>query len=206
MSDKQAKDKRKGKPGRPPSHGGYSVIIRAGELPKRRTYIRAYLQEAHDNLTRDLGPREEDLTAAQRVLIDRAVSKLAVIRCIEEHVKETGVFKGKELSPVLAQRVTDAEKAMIPIIETLAGHVKTVRILRDKCSQWSFKERQQTKAREEEIKGKYEAAKKQLHEIRKIAGTYSQHTPFLKDVDVFLGNLERHLKDEDPKTFHLNRF
>lgn len=55
MSDKQAKDKRKGKPGRPPSHGGYSVIIRAGELPKRRTYIRAYLQEAHDDLTRDLG-------------------------------------------------------------------------------------------------------------------------------------------------------
>jgi hypothetical protein len=103
MSDKQAKDKRKGKPGRPPSHGGYSLIIRAGELPERRTYIRAYLQEAHDNLTRDLGPREEDLTAAQRVLIDRAVSKLAVIRCIEEHVKETGVFKGKELSPVLAK-------------------------------------------------------------------------------------------------------
>jgi hypothetical protein len=103
MSDKQAKDKRKGKPGRPPSHGGYSLIIRAGELPKRRTYIRAYLQKTYDDLTRDLGPREEDLTAAQRVLCDRAVSKLAVIRCIEEHVKETGVFKGKELSPVLAK-------------------------------------------------------------------------------------------------------
>jgi hypothetical protein len=103
MSDKQAKDKRKGKPGRPPSHGGYSLIIRAGELPERRTYIRAYLQAARDGLIEDLGPREEDLTAAQRVLIDRAVSKLAVIRCIEEHVKETGVFKGKELSPVLAK-------------------------------------------------------------------------------------------------------
>ena len=103
MSDKQAKDKQKGKPGRPPSSGAYSLIIRAGELPKRRTYIRAHLQEVYDNLTRDLGPREEDLTAAQRVLISRAVSKLAVIRCIEEHVKETGVFKGKELSPVLAK-------------------------------------------------------------------------------------------------------
>jgi hypothetical protein len=103
MSDKQAKDKRKGKPGRPPSHGGYSLIIRAGELPQRRTYLRAYLQKTYDDLTRDLGPREEDLTAAQRVLRERAVSKLAVIRCIEEHVKETGVFKGKELSPVLAK-------------------------------------------------------------------------------------------------------
>lgn len=103
MSDKQAKDKRKGKPGRPPSHGGYSFIIRAGELPERRTYIRAYLQAARDGLIEDLGPREEDLTAAQCVLVDRAVSKLAIIRCIEEHVKETGVFKGKELSPVLAK-------------------------------------------------------------------------------------------------------
>ena len=103
MNNNQAKDKRKGKPGRPPSHGGYSLIIRAGELPERRTYIRAYLQAARDGLIEDLGPREEDLTAAQRVLIDRAVSKLAVIRCIEEHVKETGVFKGKELSPVLAK-------------------------------------------------------------------------------------------------------
>jgi len=99
MSDKKPKFRT----GRPPSHGGYSLIVMAGDLPKRRTYLRAYLQEIRDGLTRDLGPREEDLTAAQRVLIDRAVSKLAVIRCIEEHVKETGVFKGGELSSVLAK-------------------------------------------------------------------------------------------------------
>jgi hypothetical protein len=103
MNDKQAKDKRKGKPGRPPSHGGYSFIIRAGELPERRTYIRAYLQAARDGLIEDLGPREEDLTTAQRVLVDRAISKLSVVRCIEEHVKEEGVFRGRELSPVMGK-------------------------------------------------------------------------------------------------------
>jgi hypothetical protein len=78
-------------------------MVKAGELPRQRTYLRAYLQAARDGLIEDLGPREEDLTTAQRVLVDRAISKLSVVRCIEEHVKEEGVFRGRELSPVMAK-------------------------------------------------------------------------------------------------------
>jgi len=103
MNDNKAKKSGKKKPGRPPQSGAYSLMVKAGELPRQRTYLRAYLQAARDGLIEDLGPREEDLTTAQRVLADRAVSKLSVVRCIEEHVKKEGVFRGRELSPVLAK-------------------------------------------------------------------------------------------------------
>lgn len=103
MNDNKTQKSGKKKPGRPPRSGAYSLIVKAGELPKRRTYLRAYLQAARDGLIEDLGPREADLTTAQRVLVDRAVSKLSVVRCIEEHVKEEGVFRGRELSPVMAK-------------------------------------------------------------------------------------------------------
>jgi hypothetical protein len=52
-------------------------------------------------LIRDLGPGEEDLTAAQLIIIDRVVTKLGVIRCIEEHVRETSVMRGNDLAPAL---------------------------------------------------------------------------------------------------------
>ena len=98
------KDKtRKSPPGRPARSGAYSLMVRAGELPKRRTWLRAYLSELRADLIHDLGPREEDLTAAQRMILDRAISKLCVIRCLEEWVREEGVFKGNELTPVLAR-------------------------------------------------------------------------------------------------------
>jgi hypothetical protein len=84
-------------------HGGYSLMVKSGELPERRSYLRAYLTEVREGLILDLGPTEEDLTTAQRVILDRAISKLCLIRCIEEFIKEQGVFKGIELSPVLAQ-------------------------------------------------------------------------------------------------------
>jgi hypothetical protein len=69
--------------GRPPLHGGYSLMVRAGELPKRRTYLQA-------SLISDLGATEADLTMAERILVNSIVSKLSVIRCIEESVKEEG--------------------------------------------------------------------------------------------------------------------
>jgi hypothetical protein len=85
-------------------------MVKAGELPIRRTYLRAYLTEVRAGLIRDLGPTEADLTTGQRVILDRAVSKLSILRCIEEYVKEEGVFRGRELSPVLAKNyVTYAE-------------------------------------------------------------------------------------------------
>jgi hypothetical protein len=91
------------KRGRPPRHGGYSLILKSGGLPESRTYLRTYITEVRRDMIRDLGPRESDLTAAARMVLDRAVSKLCIIRVIEEWVKEEGVFKGGELSPVLAK-------------------------------------------------------------------------------------------------------
>ncbi len=90
--------------GRPPRHGGYSLMIRAGVLPERRAYLREYLTQTREGLVNDLGPLEADLNAAQVVLIDRVISKLSILRCIEEHVREKGVFtKSGELDSVLSK-------------------------------------------------------------------------------------------------------
>ena len=103
MGYEMTKSKRKKHTGRPPRHGGYSIMIRMGELPERRAYLRGYLTRVREGLIRDMGPAEEDLTTAERVVLDRAVSTLSVIRCIEEFIRERGVFQSEELNPVLAK-------------------------------------------------------------------------------------------------------
>ena len=95
---KNIKPKRKG---RPPLHGSYSLMVRAGELPENRKHIRAYLSAARAGLVRDLGPTEADLTTAQIILLDRIIGKLGVIRCIEEYIREVGVMKGQDVAPAL---------------------------------------------------------------------------------------------------------
>jgi len=54
-----------------------------------------------DGLIRDLGPAENDLSTAQIVLIDRITTKLGVIRCVEEHIRENSVMAGDDLAPSL---------------------------------------------------------------------------------------------------------
>lgn len=54
-------------------------------------------------MIQDLGPSEQDLTAAQIILIDRVVTKLGVVRCIEEHIRETSVMDGEKLAPSLRE-------------------------------------------------------------------------------------------------------
>jgi len=83
-------------------HGGYSFLMK-GELPENRVYIKRYLTAAREGLIYDLGPTEDDLTTAQIILIDRIVSKLGVVRCIEEHTRENGVFRGANLAPALGK-------------------------------------------------------------------------------------------------------
>jgi hypothetical protein len=56
---------------------------------------------ARQGLVCDLGPTENDLTTAQIILIDRIVTKLGVIRCIEEHIRENSVMIGDDLAPSL---------------------------------------------------------------------------------------------------------
>ena len=92
------KFKRGGK--RPQKHGGYSYLT-TGKLPENRTYITKYLMAAREGLIRDLGPTESDLSTAQIVLIDRLTTKLGVMRCVEEHIRENSVMEGDDLAPSL---------------------------------------------------------------------------------------------------------
>jgi hypothetical protein len=102
MSENKTKKKRKLKLGRPPKHGGFSYLVKS-ELPENRKYIRRYLTNVRESLIRDLGPTEEDLSAAQIILIDRVVTKLGVIRCIEEYIRENTVMEGDRLAPSLRE-------------------------------------------------------------------------------------------------------
>jgi len=85
---------------RPRSHGGYSFLT-SGQLPVNRTNILRYLMAVREGLIRDLGPCESDLSTARIVIIDRSISLLGIIRCIEEHARENGVFLNGELAPSL---------------------------------------------------------------------------------------------------------
>jgi len=72
-----------------------------GELPENRKHVLRYLTAARENLVKDLGPTEENLTAAQIIIIDRIVSKLGIVRCIEEHIRENSVMRGHNVAPSL---------------------------------------------------------------------------------------------------------
>jgi hypothetical protein len=98
--------KTEGKAGRPViKHGAFSYLTRL-TLPDNRAYLRPYLSSVREGLVRDLGPIEEGLTTGQKLLIDRTVGLVGVIRLIEEHVREQGVFHGGILIPVLANNYT----------------------------------------------------------------------------------------------------
>jgi hypothetical protein len=104
MSDKQPQKRKENRPGRKlgvkVKHGAYSLIAR-GTLPRKRRYLERFLGDVRQGLIKDLGPKEENLTTAQLILIDRIIGKLGVLRCAEEFVRESGVVKGQELSPIL---------------------------------------------------------------------------------------------------------
>lgn len=97
-SNLSVKFKRGGR--RPSSHGGYSFLVK-GDLPEDRSHILKYLMAVREGLTRDLQDSGKGLTTAQIILIDRITTKLGVVRCMEEHVREHSVFKGDELAPCL---------------------------------------------------------------------------------------------------------
>ena len=85
---------------RPKSHGGFSYLS-TGALPEHRSNILGYLMAVRQGLIQDLGPTENDLSTAKIVLIDRVTTKLGVIRCVEEHIRENSVMVGDELAPSL---------------------------------------------------------------------------------------------------------
>jgi len=80
-------------------HGGYSFLA-SGKLPEHRVYLLQYLTNSRQGLLDDLGG-EDNLSTAQVVLIDRVISKLGCIRCVEEHIRENSVMVGEVLAPSL---------------------------------------------------------------------------------------------------------
>jgi len=89
-------------PGNRKKHGGYTYLSK-GTLPANRANVERYLTTVRMGLILDLGPTEEGLTAAQIILIDRVVTKLGVVRCIEEHIRENTVMVGSRLAPSLRE-------------------------------------------------------------------------------------------------------
>ena len=73
-------------PGKRKKHGGFTYLTQ-GTLPENRKYIERHLTAIREGLIRDLGPQEQVLTTAQAILIDRVVTKMGVVRCIEEYHK-----------------------------------------------------------------------------------------------------------------------
>lgn len=96
MNNSTRKTTKKRRIGRPPKHGGYALL--AGNAPlERRQHIIDYLTDVRDGLVSNLGPIQEDLTAAQLILIDRVISKLGVVRMMESHALEKGVMQADGL-------------------------------------------------------------------------------------------------------------
>lgn len=94
----------------------------------------------------------------------------------------------------LEQKITDAEKAIEPIAEVIAGYGNQARLILDrmKLRDLGFKSGREEKAKVAALKAKCDEGRKQIHELRKTAGTYDHHTPFLNDLDAFLEDLDRH--------------
>lgn len=110
MNENKPKKKRKVRLGRPPKHGGYSLIVR-DEILKDHPYVRQYLQNCRDGLVEDVAGSEERLTEQQRIIIDRIISRLSICRLIEVYIEKYGAFRGDrlkedkvlELEPALGQ-------------------------------------------------------------------------------------------------------
>lgn len=102
MTENKPKTKRKRKTGRPYVHGGYSLVSK-NEALRDNPRIRKYLEDSRAGLVHDIAGDETRLTEAQRILIDRVISKLAVIRLIESYVERHGPFKGDRLRGMLGE-------------------------------------------------------------------------------------------------------
>lgn len=126
---RQGKDKskliKKLKSGGQVKHGGYAFLAK-GELPQSRKHILRYLTGARAGLVRDLGPTEQDLTTAEIILIDRVISKLGVVRCIEEHIKETSVMVKNEVAPSLKASYLAYNNSVRLDLERLGIHTRKV--------------------------------------------------------------------------------
>jgi hypothetical protein len=114
MSKNESKSRRRKRLGRPPKSGAYSPICRA-EFLEEYPEIRAYIQAARDGLIADQlekhgGKAEDDLTAGQRIMIDRQVSKLTISRQIESYIRRNGILRRDRLQTA---KVLEAEPILV---------------------------------------------------------------------------------------------
>jgi hypothetical protein len=110
MSETEQKVKPKARLGRPPKHGGYSLIHK-DELLKQHPQLRRYLEGCRSGLVKDVAGSEDQLTEQQRIMIDRIISRLSICRLIEVYIEKYGAFRRDrlkrfqvlELEPALGQ-------------------------------------------------------------------------------------------------------
>jgi len=108
MIENKPKLKGKSRLGRPPKHGGYSLIVK-DEILKDHPRIRQYLQDCRDGLVRDVAGSEDQLTEQQRILIDRIISRLSICRLIEIYIEKYGAFRRDRLK---RQKILELEPAL----------------------------------------------------------------------------------------------
>jgi len=92
MTENSLTKGKKTRRGRPPKHGGYSLIHK-DELIKEHPRLRQYLEDCRAGLVRDIAGSEDQLSEQQRIMIDRIISRLAVCRLIEIYIEKFGAFR-----------------------------------------------------------------------------------------------------------------
>lgn len=106
-------------------HGGYELIARADAGSLEHVEVVEYLNELRADLVSDLGPKEEDLTAAERILIDRIITKIGVCRCIEKYVSRLGIFdKAGRLRGALKHNYLAYDNSITRALSALGIHTR----------------------------------------------------------------------------------
>jgi len=122
MTKKESKLEKRLPKGRPKAtHGGFSFLTH-GKLPEHRVELRRYLSACRNGLIEDLGG---DLSTQETILIDRCISLLGVIRCIEEYSKEQGVFNNGKLQPALGKHYISYTNSLKQILSLLGIESRT---------------------------------------------------------------------------------
>jgi hypothetical protein len=78
--------------GRPPKHGIYSLAARS-RLLEKDPEIKLYALAVRDEWIAELVEANGSLTASQKVLVDRANSKLVLLCLIENALGENGIWR-----------------------------------------------------------------------------------------------------------------
>jgi hypothetical protein len=82
--------------GRPPKHGGYSLVYRS-EIIKEHPELRRHLDDTRTGLIQSVAGLEENLSEQQRLIIDRTISQLALARLEELYIEKYGILRKDQL-------------------------------------------------------------------------------------------------------------